>query len=158
MSKWGEDRVLVEVYIRGKGPVHKLKLPWEGYEKNQIDLEDLMNKCRLKALYAFSLTQGRGVEQFYNPRNGLSLISYSGKPDSIIRYDGEPKPTFGAVASRYGLSFLLVAILVVGSTKSKNHYIVEAQKVLGGRVTWIACFVILVFSHFARRSIRRKAA
>ena len=91
MSKWGEDRVLVEVYIRGKGPVHKLKVPWEGYEKNQIDLESIICKCRLKGIYAYSLSQGRGVEQFYNPKNGLSLIQYSGKPDSIIRYDGEPK-------------------------------------------------------------------
>jgi hypothetical protein len=93
MSKWGEDRVLVEIYIRGKGPMHKLKLPWEGYEKNQVDLESLMRKCRLKAIYAYSLTQGRGVEQVYNPKNGLSLIQYSGKPDSIIRYDSEPKVT-----------------------------------------------------------------
>jgi len=91
MSKWGEDRVLVEVYINGKGPVHKLKCPWQGYEKNQIDLEQLVVNCRLKAIYAYSLTQGRGVEQLYNPRNGLSLITYSGKPGSIIRYDGDPK-------------------------------------------------------------------
>lgn len=103
MSKWGEDRVLVEVYIRGKGPVHKLKLAWQGYEKNQIDLEGLMSKCRLNAIYAYSLTQGRGVEQFYNPKNGLSLISYSGKPDSIIRYDGEPKVSIVDVSQLFSV-------------------------------------------------------
>ncbi|KAG0568550.1 hypothetical protein M758_6G024900 [Ceratodon purpureus] len=156
MSKWGEDRVLVEVYIRGKGPVHKLKLPWEGYEKNQVDLESLMRKCRLNAIYAFSLTQGRGVEQFYNPKNGLSLITYSGKPDSIIRYDGEPKPTVATVLSRYALAFVLVSLLLISSSRSKNEWVVQAQQLLGGRATWIACFVIMIFSHLARRSLRRK--
>lgn len=102
MSKWGEDRVLVEVYIRGKGPVHKLKLPWEGYEKNQVDLESVVRKCRLKAIYAYSLQQGRGKEQFFNPRNGLSPNQYSGMPDSIIRFDGEPKVI---VVGSCGISF-----------------------------------------------------
>lgn len=91
MSKWGSDGVTIEIYIRGRGPMHKLKLPWEGYEKNQVDLEGLMRKYRLKILYAYSLTHGRGVQQHYSPKTGLSLISYSGKQDSIIRYDADLK-------------------------------------------------------------------
>lgn len=155
MSKWGEDRVLVEVYIKGKGPVHKLKVQWQGHEKNQIDLEGLIKQCRLKAIYAYSPTLGRGVEQFYNPRNGLSLISYSGKPDTIIRYDGEPKASFSTVLSRYALAFTLVSLLLLGSTKSRNKWVVEAQQALGGRVAWVVLVVIMVFSHLTRRSFKR---
>ena len=90
MSKW-EEMVQVEVYVKGKGPLHRLKVPLEGYERKQIDLEAIMAKCRLQNVYAYSITAGRGIQQFYNPKNGLSKVSYSGKPDSIIRLDGDPK-------------------------------------------------------------------
>jgi hypothetical protein len=85
------EKVDVQIYIQGKGPVHKLKVPLEGWDKNKIDLEIIMSKYRLRRLYAYSLTSGRGLELFFSPRNGLSLVSYSGKPGAIVRFDADPK-------------------------------------------------------------------
>lgn len=66
------------------------------------------------------------------------------------------QPTFSTVASRYFLSFVLVGLLLLATTTSKQKWIVEAQQMLGGRVSWIACVVIMVFSHLARRSFKRR--
>lgn len=86
-----EEMVQVQIYIAGKGPKHKIKVPLQGWERKQIDLEGIMSKYRLRSIYAYSLTSGRGLQLLYNPRNGLSFVSYSGKPDAVIRIDGDPK-------------------------------------------------------------------
>jgi hypothetical protein len=31
------EEVDVQIYIQGKGPVHKLKVPLEGWDKNKIE-------------------------------------------------------------------------------------------------------------------------
>lgn len=66
------------------------------------------------------------------------------------------QPTIASIASRYVLALVLVGFLLIGASTSKKEWVVEAQQLLGGRVTWIACFVIMMFSHIAQRSFRKR--
>lgn len=83
--------VQVELYVSGTGPRHSFKEKLQGWEANRLDLETIMNKYSLKALYAYSLSNGRGQRLIQHPRNGLSMVCYSGKPDVVIRLDSDPK-------------------------------------------------------------------
>ena len=85
----GVKHVQVELFIGGKGPCHVFKAPLRGWDENRLDLEAIMAAHKLRNLYAFSLVNGRGNRLLYNPRNGLSHIAYSGKPDVVIRLDGD---------------------------------------------------------------------
>ena len=107
----GLKQVQVELFIGGKGPCHVFKAPLGGWDENRLDLEAIMVAHKLKNLYAFSLLNGRGNRLLYNPRNGLSHIAYSGKPDVVIRLDGDLAVS-AATLNHHILSFVMLCYVM----------------------------------------------
>ncbi|CAI5956093.1 unnamed protein product [Closterium sp. NIES-64] len=90
--------VHVDLYIRGRGKSGKGKGPacsfaaqLLGWHADRLDVAAIKRRHGLKALFALSSTGVRGLELVANPRNGLSLTTYTGKPGSRITLDGEPQ-------------------------------------------------------------------
>jgi hypothetical protein len=143
------EEVDVQIYIQGKGPVHKLKVPLEGWDKNKIDLESIMSKYRLRRLYAYSLTSGRGLELFFSPKNGLSLVSYSGKPGAIVRFDADPKASIWQLLGRISMCIVLLALVFLGTTNSQADWVLKVQELGGGRIAWLGCFLVMLVTQLA---------
>ncbi|THF95563.1 hypothetical protein TEA_006220 [Camellia sinensis var. sinensis] len=81
--------VEVHLYRRGKGPIDVFKSGLGGWEQDQIEVRDILDKYGFKSLFAFNTETGRGVPILFNPRNGRSTLSYA--DGSVLSMDGEPK-------------------------------------------------------------------
>ncbi|MCD7459684.1 hypothetical protein HAX54_041641 [Datura stramonium] len=81
--------VEVHLYRRGKGPIDVFKAYLGGWDQDQLDVREILDKYGFKSIYAFRPETGRGVPIGFNPRNGRSIITY--RDGSKIYVDGEPK-------------------------------------------------------------------
>ena len=83
--------VELQVFRRGKGPIEVVKSRLGGYEEDQLDVGDILEKYGFKSIYAFNPEsgRGRGLAIRFNPRNGLSVLTY--RNGSVVYIDGEPK-------------------------------------------------------------------
>lgn len=79
----------VHVYRQGKGPIEVFKTDLGGWDQDQLEIRDILNKYGFKMAYAFNPGSGRGMPIRFNPRNGRSLITYS--DGAVVHIDGEPK-------------------------------------------------------------------
>ncbi|RXI00245.1 hypothetical protein DVH24_037793 [Malus domestica] len=81
--------VEVCLYRRGKGPIDTFKSGLGGWDQNQLEVGDILDKYGFKSLYAFNTESGRGVPIRFNPRNGRSMLPY--RDGATVQIDGEPK-------------------------------------------------------------------
>ncbi|BFI23644.1 hypothetical protein AXG93_1052s1030 [Marchantia polymorpha subsp. ruderalis] len=140
--------VQVELYVSGTGPRHSFKEKLQGWEANRLDLETIMNKYSLKALYAYSLSNGRGQRLIQHPRNGLSMVCYSGKPDVVIRLDSDPKTSMmqRAVLMTVIISVIILLILAFSDEADKPLWFKNFQALGGGGIGWLVAFIVIVLS------------
>ena len=81
--------VEVHLFRRGKGPIAVFKSSLGGWDQDQLEVRDILDKYGLKSLFAFTPGSGRGVPIRFHPRNGRSMLPY--KDGSVLYVDGEPK-------------------------------------------------------------------
>lgn len=81
--------VEIRLYRQGKGPIDVFKSSLGGWDQNQLEVRDILDKYGLKSIYAFSPQSGRGVPIRFHPRNGRSILGY--KDGSVVHIDGEPQ-------------------------------------------------------------------
>ncbi|KAJ7516295.1 hypothetical protein O6H91_22G051800 [Diphasiastrum complanatum] len=152
------SEVDVELYIQGRGPQHTFKASLEGWDQNRLDLEQIMNEYRLKAVYAFSIGSGRGQRLMYNPRNGLSVVPYSGKPGSLIRLDGDPKGSLMVPILKISLAAFLISILTMAFALKEPPKFFSKLQVLagGGGMIWLVCLVTMFVTQLTRHNRQSK--
>lgn len=81
--------VEIHLFRRGKGPIDVFKTNLGGWEQDQLEVRDILDKYGFKSIYAFNPGTGRGISIRFNSRNGRSMLPY--KNGSVICIDGEPK-------------------------------------------------------------------
>lgn len=81
--------IKVHLYKQGKGPIDEFTSSLGGFEQDQLEVRDILDKYGFKSVYAFKPETGRGVPIRFNPRNGRSILTY--RDGSEIHIDGEPK-------------------------------------------------------------------
>lgn len=82
-------QVEIHLFRRGKGPIDVFKSDLAGWEQDQLEVRNILEKYGFKSLFAFNPGSGRGVPIRFHPRNGRSLLPY--KDGSVVYVDGEPK-------------------------------------------------------------------
>ena len=82
----------IHLYRQGKGPIDVFKSTLGGWDQDQLEVRDILEKYGFKSIYAFNTQSGRGVPIRFNPRNGRSLLNY--KDGGVVYVDGEPKVCF----------------------------------------------------------------
>ncbi|KAG6406191.1 hypothetical protein SASPL_133790 [Salvia splendens] len=100
----------VHIYNRGKGPIDIIKVSLGGWDQDQLEIREILDKYGFKSVFAFTPGSGRGVPIRFNPRNGRSMLTY--RDGARVYIDGEPK----------GLEEVLRQINVVMSHCSCNFY------------------------------------
>lgn len=79
----------IHLYRQGKGPIDVFKSCLGGWDQDQLEVREILEKYGFKSVYAFSPGSGRGAPIRFHPRNGRSLLPY--KDGAVIYIDGEPK-------------------------------------------------------------------
>lgn len=81
--------VEIHLFRQGKGPADVFKASLGGWDQDQLEVRDILDKHGLKSIFAFNPGSGRGAPIRFNPRNGRSMLPY--KDGAVIYIDGEPK-------------------------------------------------------------------
>lgn len=81
--------VEIHLFRRGKGPIEIFKSSLVGWDQDQLEVLDILDKYGFKSIFAFNPESGRGAPIRFHPRNGRSLLPY--RDGSVIFIDGEPK-------------------------------------------------------------------
>lgn len=81
--------VEIRLYRGGKGPIAVFKSNLGGWEQDQLEVRDILEKYGFKSIYAFNPGSGRGVPIRFHHRNGRSMLGY--KDGAVVYIDGEPK-------------------------------------------------------------------
>ncbi|KAH7352972.1 hypothetical protein KP509_19G073000 [Ceratopteris richardii] len=141
------SEVQVELYVRGKGPLHVFKEVLVGWDHNHLDSDHFMHRYKLKALYPFSLSNGRGIRLFPNPRNGLSTIAYSGRSDVLIKLDGEPSDFlwFQLAKVLSGL-FLVIGLACLALADSLPGWLSLSNENDRSHIVILVCFITMLYS------------
>jgi len=85
--------VEIHLYRQSKGPVAVFKSPLGGWEQDQIEVRDILERHGLKSVFAFNpRAGGRGVPVRFNPKNGRSILAY--RDGAVVYLDGDPKVCF----------------------------------------------------------------
>lgn len=82
-------QVEIHLFRQGKGPIDVFKSSLGGYDQDQLEVRDILDKYGFKSIFAFNPGSGRGVAIRFNSRNGRSVLTY--RDGSVIYIDGEPK-------------------------------------------------------------------
>ncbi|MCO5566384.1 hypothetical protein L7F22_020061 [Adiantum nelumboides] len=148
--------VQVELYIRGKGPVRVFKETLKGWDQNRLDLDRIMRAEKLKAVYAFSLSDGRGNRLLANPRNGLSFLSYSGRPDVLIRIDVEPSDSYSFMLAKVLFGFVLIlGLAALALSESLPEWLFPLRESGRSYVVVLLCFVTMLYTQLVWRPMRK---
>ncbi|KAI4346562.1 hypothetical protein L6164_007448 [Bauhinia variegata] len=84
--------VEIHLYRQGRGPIDVFKSTLGGWDRDQLEVRDILDKYRFKSIYAFNPQSGRSVPIRFNSRNGRSLLHY--RDGAVVYIDGEPKVFF----------------------------------------------------------------
>jgi len=138
----------LHLYVRGEGPIHVLKSPLGGWDQDRLDLQQIMDDYGLKALYAYNTRSGRGLRLRLNPRNGLSMVPYTG---NLVCIDGEPKDSWLKPISKILLMLALVTLLVVVVLRDPPQWIQKLKFMGGGSFPWTVAIIVIVISRLRKK-------
>nr|POF24892.1 hypothetical protein CFP56_16069 [Quercus suber] len=108
--------VEIHVFRCGKGPIEVLKSKLVGYEQDQLDVRDILDKYSFKSIFAFNPNPnpagscGRGLAIRFNSRNGRSILTY--RDGATIYIDGEPKDSLVQPVTKILIGVAVITILI----------------------------------------------
>lgn len=140
--------VEVSLYVRGEGPIHVFKTPLGGWDQDRLDLQQIMDDYGLKDLYAYSARSGRGLRLRLNPRNGLSMLPYTG---NLVCLDGEPKDSWLKPISKILMLLALVTFLLVIILREPPQWVHKLKFIGGGSIPWTVTIIVIVSSRVRKK-------
>ncbi|KAL6269405.1 hypothetical protein ACE6H2_026316 [Prunus campanulata] len=142
----------VEVYLyrRGKGPIDTFRTSLGGWDQNQLEVRDILDKYGFKSLYAFNTGSGRGVPIRFNPRNGRSMLAY--KDGSTVHIDGEPKDSLIQPVTKILLGVPVITVLITLVLRDPPQWVQKLNISGGNFPPWIIALVVIVFTRMRKRT------
>ncbi|BFG40926.1 hypothetical protein CerSpe_272000 [Prunus speciosa] len=142
----------VEIYLyrRGKGPIETFRTSLEGWDQNQLEVRDILDKYCLRSLYAFNTWSGRGVPIRFNPRNGRSMLAY--KDGSKVHIDGEPKDSLIQPVTKILLGVAVITILITLVLRDPPQWVQKLNISGLNFPPWIIALVVIVFTRMRKRT------
>ncbi|KAF7812767.1 uncharacterized protein G2W53_033743 [Senna tora] len=142
--------VEIHLYRQGKGPVGVFKSTLGGWDQDQLEVRDILDKYGFKSLYAFNPQSGRGVPIRFNPRNGRSMLSY--RDGGVVYIDGEPKDSLIKPVTKILVGVALITIMIVLVSKDTPQWINKLNIFGGNFPPWILACVVIVFTRTRKRT------
>ncbi|OIT26562.1 PREDICTED: uncharacterized protein LOC109215150 [Nicotiana attenuata] len=142
--------VKVHLYRQGKGPIDEFTFPLGGWDQDQLEVREILDKYGFKSVYAFKPDTGRGVPIRFNPRNGRSILTY--RDGSEIHIDGEPKDSLIKPITRILVGVAVITILIVLVLKETPQW-AEKLNFTGGNIPpWVLAAVVILFTRVRKRT------
>ncbi|KAG8369261.1 hypothetical protein BUALT_Bualt15G0133100 [Buddleja alternifolia] len=140
----------VNVYKQGRGPIDVIKASLGGWDQNQLEVREILDKYGFKSVYAFTPGSGRGVPIRFNPRNGRSLFTYS--DGAVIHVDGEPKDSMLLPVTRILLGVVLLTFMIVFFMKETPQWAKKFNFSGGYIPPWVLACAVIVFMRMKKRT------
>ncbi|KAI3757442.1 hypothetical protein L6452_04979 [Arctium lappa] len=144
--------VEVHLFRRGEGPIDVFKSSLGGWDQDQLEVRDILDKYGLKSLYAYNTQSGRGVPIRFNGRNGRSILPY--KDGSVIFIDGEPKDSLIKPITRIlvGVAVLTAMIILVMKETPEWAKKLNFTGINFNVPPWVLACVVIVFTRLRKRT------
>ncbi|XP_076920675.1 uncharacterized protein LOC143581877 [Bidens hawaiensis] len=144
--------VEVHLFRSGEGPIDTFKSSLGGWDQDQLEVRDILEKYGFKSVYAFNTQSGRGVPIRFNPKNGRSILPY--KDGSVILIDGEPKDSLIKPITRILVGVAVITALIILVMKETPGW---AKKLNFTGVNfnvppWVLACVVIVFTRLRKRT------
>lgn len=142
--------VKVHLYKQGKGPIDEFTSPLGGWEQDQLEVRNILDKYGFKSVYAFKPETGRGVPIRFNPRNGHSILTY--RDGSDIYIDGEPKDSLIQPITRILVGVAMIVVLIVLVMKQSPEW-AKKLNITGVNVPpWVLAAAVILFTRMRKRT------
>ncbi|KAI4352787.1 hypothetical protein L6164_007007 [Bauhinia variegata] len=142
--------VEIHLYRQGKGPIDVFKSTLGGWDQDQLEVRDILDKYGFKSIYAFNLQSGRSVPIRFNPRNGRSLLNY--KDGAVVHIDGEPKDSLIKPVTRIMLGVAVITIMITLVSRDTPEWL-KKLNFSGGRIPpWVLACAVIVFTRLRKRT------
>ncbi|KAJ7969749.1 WD repeat protein [Quillaja saponaria] len=142
--------VEIRLYRQGKGPIDVFKSCLGGWDQDQLEVRNILDKYGFKSVFAFGLESGRGVPIRFNPRNGRSLLNY--KDGSVVYIDGEPKDSLVKPVTKILLGVAVITLLITLVTREPPEWIRNLNVAGINFPPWILACVVIVFTRMRKRT------
>lgn len=140
----------LHVYKQGKGPIDVYKTSLGGWDQDQLEVREILDKYGFKSIYAFSPGSGRGVPIRFNQRNGRSLLTYS--DGALIYIDGEPKDSLINPITKILLGIVTITVMITIVVKETPEW-AKKLSFSGSRISpWIVACAVIVFTRMRKRT------
>ncbi|XP_020553718.1 uncharacterized protein LOC105173478 [Sesamum indicum] len=143
----------VQVYKQGKSPIDVIKMAVSGWDQDQLEVREILEKYGFKSVYALTPGSGRGVPIRFNPRNGRSLLT--DRDGAVVYLDGEPKDSLLQPITKILLGVAVITVMIVLVMKETPSW-AEKLNFSGGRIPpWVLACAVIVFTR-SRKSFLEK--
>lgn len=143
--------VEVHLFRRGQGPIDVFKSSLGGWDQDQLEVIDILEKYGFKSIYAYNSRSGRGVPIRFNPKNGRSLLPYT--DGSVIFIDGEPKDSFIKPITKILVGVAVITLLIVLVMKETPQWVQKFNFTGGSFPPWILACVVIFFTRMRKRTM-----
>ncbi|KAL8491459.1 hypothetical protein ACS0TY_023182 [Phlomoides rotata] len=140
----------VHVYKQGKGPIDVIKAGLGGWDQDQLEVREILDKYGFKSIYAFNPGSGRGVPVRFNPRNGRSLLTY--RDGAVIYVDGEPKDSVLNPITKIILFVAVITIMITVVMMETPDWAKKLKLSTGPIPPWVLACVVIVFTRMRKRT------
>ena len=147
--------VEIHLFRQGKGPVVVFRSALGGWEQDQLEVGDILEKHGLKCIYAFNHeNRVRGVPVRFNPRNGRSLLSY--RDGAVVYLDGEPKDSLLKPITKILVGVALLTLMIVIVSRETPEWMKKlnfsSANFSSNFSPWILACVVIVFTRLRKRT------
>ncbi|KAF8377219.1 hypothetical protein HHK36_030593 [Tetracentron sinense] len=142
--------VEIHLFRLGKGPIEIFKSTLGGWDQDQLEVRDILEKYGFKSVFAFNHASGRGVPIRFNPRNGRSLLPYT--DGSVIFMDGEPKDSLVKPITKILFGVAVITLLITFLLKETPEWVKSSNFLGGSFPPWILACIVIVFTRTRKRT------
>ncbi|XP_057974632.1 uncharacterized protein LOC131162314 [Malania oleifera] len=142
--------VEVRLFRRGKGPIDVFKSTLGGWDQDQLEVRDILDKYGFKSLYAMTLDSGRAAPIRFNQKNGRSLLSY--RDGSVISVDGEPKDSRMKPVTKILVGVAVTSLLITLVLKERPQWITKSNFQGVSFPPWVLACMVIVFTRMRKRT------
>ncbi|XP_027336765.1 uncharacterized protein LOC113850418 [Abrus precatorius] len=143
--------VEIHLYRQGKGPVTAFKSALGGWEQDQLEVRDILEKHALKSIYAFNPQAGaRGVPVRFNPRNGRSLLTY--RDGAVVYVDGEPKDSLVKPVTKILIGVAVITLMITLISRDTPEWMKKLNFSGVNFPPWILACIVIVFTRTRKRT------
>nr|AFK42380.1 unknown [Medicago truncatula] len=143
--------VEIHLFRQGKGPIVVFKSALGGWEQDQLEVGDILEKHGLKTVFAFNhQTRVRGVPVRFNPRNGRSILIY--RDGAVVYLDGEPKDSLIKPITRILIGVAIITLMIVIVSRETPEWMNKFNFSPGNFSPWVLACVVIVFTRMRKRT------